>query len=150
MSSVNKAIILGNLGRDPETRYTQSGNPITSFSVATSEQWKDKNTGKKQESTEWHNCVCFGRTAEIAGKYLAKGSKVFIVGQLKTSSWEKDGVKHYMTEINVRDLKMLNKVERENSWEPEAGSQRGVIPDEKGPNLDDFDDQIPFMKEPSW
>lgn len=140
MSSVNKAIILGNLGGDPETRYSQAGNPITNFSVATSEKWKDKNTGQMQESTEWHNCVCFGRTAEIAGEYLRKGSKVYIEGQLKTSTWEKDGQKHYKTEINVRDLKMLSSPQSENRpVEAPAGLNKAE------PSQDsDFDDDIPF------
>lgn len=140
MSSVNKAIILGNLGRDPETRYSQAGNPITNFSVATSEKWKDKQTGQMQESTEWHNCVCFGRTAEIAGEYLRKGSKVYIEGQLKTSSWEKDGQKFYRTEINVRELKMLSTPQSENRpVEVPAGINKA-----ESSGFDDFDDEPPF------
>lgn len=153
MSSVNKAIVVGNLGRDPETRYSQSGDPITNFSVATSEKWKDKTTGDQRESTEWHNCVCFGRTAEIAGEYLAKGSKVYVEGQLKTSSWEKDGQKHYRTEINVRDLKMLNKVEAsEQRAAPPPGvpaGYEGVSPEPADTGWDDSD-SIPFAPRTEW
>ena len=105
---INKVILIGNLGRDPETRYTQGGGPVTNFSVATSENWRDKGSGEQQERTEWHNVVCFGRLAEIAGEYLKKGSKVFIEGSLRTSNWEKDGQKHYRTEIMARDLQMLD------------------------------------------
>ena len=92
---INKVILIGNLGRDPETRYSQGGTPVTSFSVATSESWRDRTSGEQQERTEWHNVVCFARLAEIAGEYLKKGSKVYIEGSLRTSSWEQDGQKRY-------------------------------------------------------
>ena len=99
MASVNKVILLGNLGRDPETRYTTGGDAVTNLSIATSEQWKDKN-GEKQEKTEWHRVVLFGRTAEIAGEYLKKGRSVFIEGRLQTRKYtDKDGVEKYSTEI---------------------------------------------------
>ncbi|MYF10246.1 MAG: single-stranded DNA-binding protein [Gammaproteobacteria bacterium] len=105
---INKVILIGNLGRDPETRYTQSGSPVANFSVATSESWNDRQTNERQERTEWHNVVCFARLAEIAGEYLRKGSKVYIEGRLSTSSWEKDGQTHYRTEIVARDMQMLD------------------------------------------
>ncbi len=105
---INKVILIGNLGRDPETRYTQGGGAVTNFSVATSESWRDKSTGENQERTEWHNVVCFARLAEIAGEYLRKGSKVYIEGSLRTSSWEQDGQKKYRTEVMARDLQMLD------------------------------------------
>lgn len=105
---INKVILIGNLGRDPETRYSQNGSPITNFSVATSESWRDKSSGENQERTEWHNIVCFNRLAEIAGEYLRKGSKVYIEGQLRTSSWEADGQKKYRTEVYARELQMLD------------------------------------------
>lgn len=105
---INKVILIGNLGRDPETRYAQGGSAVTNFSVATSDSWKDKSTGEQQERTEWHNVVCFARLAEIAGEYLKKGSKVYIEGSLRTSSWEKDGEKKYRTEVMCRDLQMLD------------------------------------------
>jgi single-strand DNA-binding protein len=105
---INKVILIGNLGRDPETRYSQGGNAVTKFSVATSESWRDRNSGEQQEKTEWHNVVCFSKLAEIAGEYLRKGSKVFIEGSLSTSSWEQDGVKKYRTEVIARDMQMLD------------------------------------------
>lgn len=105
---INKVILIGNLGRDPETRYAQGGGPVTNFSVATSENWRDKASGDMQERTEWHNVVCFGRLAEIAGEYLKKGSKVYIEGSLRTSSWEQDGQKRFKTEIMARELQMLD------------------------------------------
>ena len=101
---INKVILIGNLGRDPETRYAQNGSAVTNFSVATSESWRDKSSGEQQERTEWHNVVCFARLAEIAGEYLRKGSKVYIEGGLRTTSWEKDGEKKYRTEIMAREL----------------------------------------------
>ncbi|MEM1435776.1 MAG: single-stranded DNA-binding protein [Pseudomonadota bacterium] len=105
---INKVILIGNLGRDPETRYSQGGSAVTNFSVATSESWRDKGSGEMQERTEWHNVVCFARLAEIAGEYLRKGSKVYIEGSLRTSSWEQDGQKKYRTEVMARDLQMLD------------------------------------------
>lgn len=105
---INKVILIGNLGRDPETRYAQSGGAVTNFSVATSESWRDKTSGENQERTEWHNVVCFARLAEIAGEYLRKGSKVYIEGSLRTSSWEQDGQKRYKTEVMARELQMLD------------------------------------------
>jgi single-strand DNA-binding protein len=105
---INKVILIGNLGRDPETRYAQGGSPVTRFSVATSENWRDRASGESQERTEWHNVVCFGRTAEVAGEYLRKGSKVYIEGSLRTSSWEQEGQKRFKTEVVVRDLQMLD------------------------------------------
>ena len=102
--SVNKVIIVGNLGRDPEVRTMQSGDKVANFSVATSERWKDRNSGEMQERTEWHRVVIFGRTAEIAEQYLRKGSKVYIEGQLQTRKWEDNqtGQERYTTEIVIR------------------------------------------------
>lgn len=108
MRGVNKVLVVGNLGRDPETRYTQGGAAVTSFSVAVSEQWKDKQSGESKEKTEWINCVCFARLAEVAGEYLRKGSKVYVEGKLQTDSYEQDGVKKYSTKVNVRELQMLD------------------------------------------
>ncbi len=105
---INKVMLIGNLGRDPETRYAQNGSAVTRFSIATSESWRDRTSGEQQERTEWHNIVCFARLAEIAGEYLRKGSKVYIEGSLRTSSWEADGQKKYRTEINARELQMLD------------------------------------------
>lgn len=106
--SVNKAILIGNLGKDPELRYTPGGVAVTNFSLATSERWKNKD-GEMQESTEWHNIVAFRRLAEIAGEYLRKGSRVYIEGKIRNRSWEgKDGQKRYTTEIIADNLMMLD------------------------------------------
>ncbi len=153
---INKVILVGNLGRDPETRYLPSGDPVTSFSIATSEGWRDKQTGQTQERTEWHNIVCFKRLAEIASEYLRKGSKVYLEGQLRTQSWDKDGQKHYRTEIVAREMQMLD---GKGEGRP-AGGGGGGAPSgfesrqpSSGPSYDnrptlppddDFDDDIPF------
>lgn len=104
--SVNKAILIGNLGSDPEVKNTTSGKTVASFSLATSERFKDK-TGETKSVTDWHNVILWGNLAEIAGKYLKKGSKIYLEGRIKTRSWEKDGVKKYITEIVGDNLTML-------------------------------------------
>ena len=161
---INKVILIGNLGRDPETRYTQGGSPVTNFSVATSDSWRDKQSGDQQERTEWHNVVCFARLAEIAAEYLKKGSKVYIEGSLRTSDWERDGQKHYRTEVIARDMQMLDS--RGGPAPTGFGSDSGGAysgPAQGGPaqgdpaqgqpaqggnaatlSDDDFDDDIPF------
>jgi single-strand DNA-binding protein len=106
MAGINKAIIVGNLGNDPEVRYTQGGAPVANFSVATSEEWTDKN-GKKREATEWHRIVVWRKLAEICGEYLEKGRQVYVEGKLQTRSWEKDGVTHYTTEIIADTVQFL-------------------------------------------
>ena len=98
---INKVILIGNVGGDPETRYLPNGNAVTNLTLATSDSWRDKQTGQMQERTEWHRVSFFGKIAEIAGQYLRKGSKVYIEGRLQTREWEKDGVKRYTTEIVV-------------------------------------------------
>ncbi|MCZ6655859.1 MAG: single-stranded DNA-binding protein [Gammaproteobacteria bacterium] len=139
---INKVILIGNLGRDPETRYSKGGKPVTNFSVATSESWRDRESGDQQERTEWHNVVCFSRLAEIAGEYLRKGSKVYIEGSLRTSSWEQEGQKRYRTEIMARELQMLDS----RGSDPPSGFESSP----QAPNAptisddDDFDDDIPF------
>ncbi|HHH12635.1 MAG TPA: single-stranded DNA-binding protein [Thiolapillus brandeum] len=106
---VNKVILIGNLGRDPETRYMPSGGAVTNITVATSETWKDKNTGEQQERTEWHRVVFFNRLAEIAGEYLKKGSKVYIEGSLRTRKWQdQSGQDRYTTEIVASEMQMLD------------------------------------------
>jgi single-strand DNA-binding protein len=104
---INKVILVGNLGADPETRYTPSGTAITSIRIATSESWKDKQTGEQQERTEWHRVDFFGRLAEIAGEYLKKGRQVYVEGRLRTDEYEKDGVKRYSTKIVADEMQML-------------------------------------------
>ena len=156
---INKVILIGNLGRDPETRYSQNGSPITNFSVATSETWRDKTSGENQERTEWHNVVAFNRLAEVCGEYLRKGSKVYIEGQLRTSSWEADGQKKYRTEVYAREMQMLDSRggggmgggmggggnQYDQGPPPRAASGGGAAAD-GAPALadDDFDDDIPF------
>lgn len=142
MKGVNKVILIGNLGRDPETKYLPSGDPVTTFSIATSESWKDKQ-GQKQERTEWHNIVAFSRLAEICSEYLRKGSKVYVEGQLRTQSWEKDGQKHYKTEIVAREMQMLDG--RNDSCS--RGERADAMPARQMPASsapDDFEDDIPF------
>ena len=136
MAGVNKAIIIGRLGRDPEVRYTQDGRAIANFSVATSEEWKDKNTGEKKEQTEWHRIVAFGKLGEICGQLLKKGSQCYIDGRLQTRSWEKDNITRYTTEIVAANMQMLD------SKGQASGSRSG---DQDGGDMGgQEDDQIPF------
>ena len=107
MAGLNKAMLIGNLGKDPEIRYSQQGTAVVNFSIATSEQWSDKNTGEKQEKTEWHRIVSFGKQAEILEKYLSKGRQIYIEGRLQTSNYEKEGQTHYTTDIIVREFQFL-------------------------------------------
>lgn len=144
MSSVNKAIIIGNLGADPEIRYMPSGEPVANFSVATSETWKDKQTGEKKERTEWHKVSFFGKVAEICGEYLRKGSKVYVEGSLQTRKWQdKSGVDRYTTEIKGRDMRMLGgKQDGESSASRPAQAAGRPQPAPAGDT--DLDDDIPF------
>ena len=105
---VNKVILVGNVGKDPETRYLPSGGAVTNVTLATSDSWKDKNTGQPQEKTEWHRIVFFNRLAEIVNEYVRKGSKLYIEGRLQTRSWEQDGVTRYATEIVANEMQMLD------------------------------------------
>ena len=107
MAGLNKVILIGNLGKDPEIRYSQQGVAVVNFSLATSESWTDKNTGERQEKTEWHRIVVFGKQAEVCEKYLSKGKQVYIEGRLQTRPWEKDGQTHYTTEIVVSNFVFL-------------------------------------------
>ncbi len=109
MASLNKVLLIGNLGRDPETRFMPNGNAVCNFSIATTESWKDKQSGQKQEKTEWHNISMYGRLAEIAGQYLKKGSSVYIEGRLQTRKWQdkQTGADRYTTEIIADEMKML-------------------------------------------
>jgi len=126
MASVNKAILVGNLGRDPEVRYMPNGEAVCNFSIATTENWKDKN-GQKQEKTEWHNIVMYRRLAEIAGEYLKKGRSVYVEGRLQTRKWEKDGVTRYTTEIIADQMQMLGS--REGGGSPNASYDGGAADD---------------------
>jgi single-strand DNA-binding protein len=124
MSGANLVILIGRLGKNPEIKHLTSGTAISSFSLATSESWKDKNTGEKTEKTEWHNCKAFGRLAEVCSEYLTKGSQIYVEGKLETSSWDKDGTKHYRTEIVLNKMQMLGN----HSWkEPSGVKQQAPI-----------------------
>ena len=105
---INKVILVGNLGRDPETRYLPSGGAVTNVSLATSRSWKDRDSGEQKEKTEWHRVVFFNRLGEIAGEYLKRGSKVYVEGELRTREWEKEGQKHFTTEIVATEMQMLD------------------------------------------
>ena len=160
MASLNKVTLIGNLGRDPETRYLPNGDAVVNISVATTDTWKDKN-GEKQEKTEWPRVALYRRLAEIAGEYLKKGSQVYIEGRIEYREYEKDGQKRYTTDIVASEMKMLGS--RQGAGEPSdrdaapAGSERpprasgggagagagaGASPTKK--KTDDFDDDIPF------
>lgn len=143
MAGVNKVILVGRLGRDPEVRITNSGNPITTFSMATSEEWRDKNTGEKKTKTEWHNIVVFNNLADIASRYLKKGHNVYIEGKLQTTEYEKDGIKRRNTQIVLTSMNFLGGNNNQN-----ANSQNGGYPDP--PDVGGYDDgqkegdDIPF------
>jgi single-strand DNA-binding protein len=148
---VNKVILIGNLGQDPEVRYMPSGGAVANVRMATSEQWKDKNTGDTQEKTEWHTVVFFGRLAEIVGEYLKKGSKVYVEGRLQTRKWQgKDGQDRYTTEIVANDMQMLDSRGGGGgggNWDQDdgGGSSRGSSKgSQKSSPPDDLDDDIPF------
>jgi single-strand DNA-binding protein len=156
---INKVILVGNLGADPETRYTPSGTAITTIRIATSESWKDKTTGEQQERTEWHRVKFFGRLAEISGEYLKKGGQVYIEGKLRTEEYEKDGVKRYSTDVIADEMQMLGgraggmgseggggggeRRERGPARGPQSAPQRSAPA--AMPSNDSFDDdEIPF------
>jgi single-strand DNA-binding protein len=149
---VNKVILLGNVGRPPETRYLPSGGAVASLSLATSESWKDKNTGQQQEKTEWHKIVFFNKLAEIVGEYVRQGSKIYIEGSLRTRSWEQDGVTKYATEIVANEMQLLDSRQggpaaaqtNEAPARPQQQSNRGAPAPQPAPAYDDFDDDIPF------
>lgn len=124
MAGINKVIIVGRLGRDPEIRYTQDGTAVANFSVATSEEWQDKNSGEKRERTEWHRIVAWRRLGEICGEYLTKGRQVYIEGRLQTRSWEKDGQTHYMTEIVADKMQMLGSRTGDDMYAPARGQNQ--------------------------
>jgi len=150
---VNKVILVGNLGADPETRYTASGAAITNINIATSESWKDKQTGENQERTEWHRVVFFNRLAEIAGEYLRKGSQVYVEGSLRTRKWQgQDGQDRYTTEVVASEMQMLGSRAGEGSQQSAGGGFRdnkparpSQAPAQSAPADDNFaEDDIPF------
>lgn len=158
MASVNKVILVGNLGRDPEVRFMPNGEAVCNFSIATTDSWKDK-SGAKQEKTEWHNIVMYRKLAEIAGEYLKKGRPVYVEGRLQTRKWEKDGVTRYTTEIIADQMQMLGS--RDNDSGDDSGREDGGQTDTRahqqsdkrapqtrpatgGNSFDDFEEDIPF------
>jgi single-strand DNA-binding protein len=174
MASINKVILVGNLGQDPEVKYMPSGGAVTNISIATTDTWKDKATGEKKENTEWHRVVFFNRLAEIVGEYLRKGSQVYIEGNLRTRKWQdQNGVDKYTTEIVAREMQMLGgRAGGSSDFAPSQGQQSqqpqqqaqggggqqqgGGAPQQQAPqqspqqqsaapqNFDNFDDDIPF------
>jgi single-strand DNA-binding protein len=167
---VNKVIICGNLGQDPEVRYMPNGNAVANISVATSESWKDKSTNEQKEETEWHRCVCYGKLAEIIGEYLKKGSKIYLEGKLKTRKWkDQQGVDKYTTEIVFDEMQMMDskpsaqqpqqqgryqqpqqpqQPQTSNWGKPQGGPVQQNAPAAQQPTYNeppmDFDDNIPF------
>ncbi len=140
MAGINKAILIGRLGSDPEVRYTPSGAAVANFSIATSEEWKDKDTGEKKERTEWHRIVAWRRLGELCGEYLSKGRQVYIEGRIQTRSWEdRDGNKRYTTEIIASDVQFLDG--RSDSGSGRAAGPAGA---DLGGALAPEDDDIPF------
>jgi single-strand DNA-binding protein len=159
MASVNKVIIVGNLGRDPETRYMPNGEAVTNIAVATTESWKDKGSGEKKELTEWHRITFYRKLAEIAGQYLKKGSQIYVEGRLQTRKWtDKEGVERYTTEIIADTMQMLGSRQGMGGSAPmdeeygnapaprqNAGASSAARPASKpAPNFSDMDDDIPF------
>jgi single-strand DNA-binding protein len=150
MASVNKVIVVGNLGKDPETRFMPDGKAVCNFSVATTDTWKDKATGEKKEATEWHRVSSFGRLAEICGEYLKKGSQVYVEGKLRTRKWQdKEGQDRYTTEIIADAMQMLGSRsgmgggEAREMREPSAGGESKPAKKPAG-QFQDMDDDIPF------
>lgn len=148
--SVNKVILIGNLGRDPEVRYTPNGLAVANVTIATTEAWKDKQSGENQERTEWHRVVMYGRTAEITGEYLRKGSKIFIEGRLQTRKWQdkNTGQDRYTTEVICDSLQMLDSKGgsaggNSSHAEPAMASEKASMDAQAAP-VDSFDDDIPF------
>lgn len=146
MASLNKVIIIGNLGRDPETRYMPSGDCMTNITVATTEVWKDKQTGEKKEATEWHRISFFGKLAEIAGQYLNKGSQVYVEGSLRTRKYtDKDGIEKYATDIRADEMKMLGgRAESEAAAPVAKPAPRQAARQAPPQMLDDDLDSVPF------
>jgi len=169
MASINKVILVGNLGQDPEVKYMPSGGAVTNISIATTDTWKDKSTGEKKENTEWHRVVFFNRLAEIVGEYLRKGSQVYIEGNLRTRKWQdQSGADRYSTEIVAREMQMLGgraggssdfapqqQQSQQGGGAPQQSAPQQNAPQQQAPqqapqqsappqNFDNFDDDIPF------
>jgi len=154
---INKVILVGNVGVDPEVRYMPNGNAVTTLSIATSESWKDKTTGEKQDRTEWHRVICFNRLGEIAGEYVRKGSKLYVEGSLRTRKWQdQQGQERYTTEIIAADIQMLdnkgssisNNEDQPPAYQQNAASYQATNKQQSSPAMhdafDQLDDDIPF------
>jgi len=144
---VNKVILIGNVGNDPDMRYTANGGAVCNLSVATTDSWRDKQSGENQERTEWHRVVMFGKLGEIAGEYLRKGSKVYVEGRLQTRKWQgKDGQDRYTTEIVANDMQMLDSKGGGSASYDSAPASKPAPQQQpaSAPPVDDFDDDIPF------
>lgn len=150
---INKVILIGNCGGDPEVRYLPNGNAVANVTLATSDSWKDKQTGQQQERTEWHRVVFFGKVAEIVGQYASKGSKLYIEGRLQTREWEKDGIKRYTTEVVVDmggQMQLLDGApqqgqgQQQNRQQQRQPQQQSHPAQQQAPDHDDFDSDIPF------
>ena len=153
MASVNKVILVGNLGADPESRFMTNGDAVVNINIATTDSWKDKQTGEKREATEWHRVVFYRKLAEIAGQYLKKGSQVYVEGALKTRKWQdKEGVDRYTTEIVANEMKMLGSRQGMGAPSDErqprsSGGEQGSASRPSAPaasNFNEFEDDIPF------
>ena len=142
MAGINKVILIGRLGNDPEVRYTPDGTAVANFSIATSDEWTDKATNEKRERTEWHRIVAWRRLGEICGEYLSKGKQVYVEGKLQTRSWEKDGVTRYTTEIVASDVQFLGAKEPADAYRSSDPSETTQY--SKPPPADRQDDDIPF------
>ena len=144
---INKVILVGNLGQDPEIRYMPNGNAVANFSVATSESWKDKQTGENRDKTEWHRIVVFGKLAEIVGEYVKKGTQVYLEGQLQTRKWQdQSGQDHYTTEVVINSLGGTMQIlgSRQHDGEPKQTAQPATKPVSNETPPTDFDDDIPW------
>lgn len=148
---INKVILVGNLGKDPEVRYAPNGGAVANITIATSESWKDKTSGEKQERTEWHRVVFFGKLAEIAGEYLKKGAQIYVEGRLQTRKWQdKEGKDRYTTEIVANDMQMLgSRGSAGESYNQDVGEssgheRKGMPEPSRSAPAEDFDDDIPF------
>ena len=142
MAGINKVILVGHLGRDPEVRYTADGRAVANFNIATSEEWTDKDTGEKKQRTEWHRIVAWRRLGEICGEYLSKGRQVYVEGKLQTRSWEKDGITRYTTEIIASDVQFLGGRDSARDVMPPEDTSGLVGPEPSIPDKED--DDIPF------
>lgn len=158
MSSLNQVNLIGRVGQDPDVKYLPNGDAVANVSLATSEKWRDKNTGEMKEETEWHRLTFYGKLAETVGKYVTKGSQIYVQGKNKTREWEKDGIKRYTTEVKCHEMKMLggkpegagqgrdsnNQAPRQQQQRPQQQQQQRSAPPQPQQQGNQFDDDVPF------